>query len=323
MTGGTGLLGINLARLLAVQGWNVTVLGRNGTNARFLADLPISFVAADICDEARLDQAARGQEVVFHVAGDTSWWNRHYDRQWRTNVDGTVMVIEAARRHGVRRVVHTSTVDTIGYDPHGVADETWPDFNFGRFDYHYAISKREAERRALAFNGRGIEVVALLPGSMIGPYDVNLQYGRLFRDLRDRKVAGVPCGGVSFNHVGAVAQAHLTAADQGVPGQRYICAGENLSYRRLFEVIAARVSAPVPRLTVPSWALISYGWLDEAIAAWTKKPPQMNPGMGFYMSRNAYYRSDKAIRELGYQIQSFESAVDDAHRFLLENGFLD
>jgi len=323
VTGGTGLLGTNLVRSLVEQGWDVTVLSRREANRRFLADLPVTFRRGDVAEPDHLDGATAGQEVVFHVAADTGWWNRRYPDQWRTNVDGTVNIIASARRNGVRRVVHTSTVDAIGFDPEGVADETWSRFNLDRFNYHYAISKREAERRALACNGDGIEVVVIQPASMIGPYDVNLQYGRLFKELRDGKAAAVPCGGACFNHVGAVALAHIAAADRAEPGERFICAGEFVSYRRLFETIARKMSAKAPRLTAPPWLLIAYGWADETIASLTGKPPQINPGMAYYMSCNANYSSDKAIAQLGYKIVPFEQAVDEAHRFLAEHGFLD
>ncbi len=322
VTGGTGLLGLNLVRLLVREGWDVSVLSRSQANRHYLSDIPVTFFTGDVGQGDGLDQATAGQEVVFHVAGDTGWWKKRYAQQWRTNVDGTVNIIQSARRSGVRRVIHTSTVDTIGYNPEGLADESWTDFNFDRFLYHYAISKREAEKRALALNGDGIEVVAILPASMIGPYDVTLQYGRLFAELRDGKVAAVPCGGVSFNHVEAVAEAHIAAADRGVPGERYICAGEPVSYRRLFETIAAKMSARAPRLTAPSWLLIAYGWTEEAIASLTGKPPQINPGMAFYMSCDAFYSSDKAVAALAYRLVPLEQAVDDAYEFLVEKGFL-
>ena len=323
VTGGTGLLGLNLVRRLVGEGWTVSVLSRGEANRNYLSDLPVTFFTGDIGTSEGLDRATAGQEVVFHVAGDTGWWNKRVAQQWRTNVDGTVNIIQSARRNGVRRVIHTSTVDTIGFNPGGLADETWTEFNFDRFGYHYAVSKREAEKRALALNGDGIEVVAILPASMIGPYDVTLQYGRLFAELRDGKVAAVPCGGVSFNHVEAVANAHIAAADRGIPGERYICAGEALTYRRLFESIAARMSVRAPRLTAPRWLLIGYGWADEAIASVTGKAPQINPGMAYYMSCNAFYSSDKAVATLGYRLVPLEQAIDDAHRFLLREGFLD
>lgn len=320
VTGGTGLLGLNLVRQLVAEGWDVSVLSRGEANRKWLSDLPVRFFQGDVAGS--VDAAMAGQDVVFHVAGDTGFWKKRYPAQWRTNVDGTVNVIEAARKAGVRRVVHTSTVDALGFDPKGVADENWADFNLGRFGYHYAISKREAERRALALNGDGIEVVAIQPASMIGPYDVTLQYGRLFAELRDGKVPAIPGGGACFNDVRAVAEAHVAAADRGRAGERYICAGEFISYRRLFESIARRVSVRAPRLVAPGWALIGYGWLAEAAAGFTGKAPDLNPGMAYYMSRNPVYSSGKAVAELGYRIVPFEESLDEAHRFLSENGFL-
>ncbi len=323
VTGGTGLLGLNLVRQLVGAGWDVSVLSRGEANRRWLSDLPVTFFQGDVAEAADLVSAMAGQEVVFHVAGDTGFWKKRYAAQWRTNVIGTVTVIEAARRAGVRRVVHTSTVDALGFNPNGVADESWSDFNLGRFGYHYAISKREAEKRALAFNGDGIEVVVLQPASMVGPYDVTLQFGRLFEELRDGRMPAIPGGGACFNHVGAVAEAHIAAADRGRPGERYICAGEAVSYRRLFETMAGHVSAKAPRLVAPGWALIAYGWIEETIAGLTGKPPQINPGMAYYMSRMPVYGSGKAIAELGYRLVPLEQSVTDAYRFLAGNGFLD
>lgn len=321
VTGGTGLLGINLARQLVKEGWDVRVLSRGEVNRKWLSDLPVTFFRGDVASP--IDEAVAGREVVFHAAGDTGFWKKRFPAQWRTNVDGTVNVIEAARKAGVRRVVHTSTVDALGFDPNGIADESWTDFNLGRFGYHYAISKREAEKRALAFNGDGIEVVVIQPASMIGPYDVTLQYGRLFAELRDGKVPAIPGGGACFNDVRAVAEAHIAAADRGRPGERYICAGEFVSYRRLFDAIARLMAVRAPRLVAPGWALIGYGWLAEALANFTGKAPDLNPGMAYYMSRNPVYDSGKAIAELGYRIDPFEQALDDAHKFLSENGFLE
>jgi nucleoside-diphosphate-sugar epimerase len=322
VTGGTGLLGLNLVRGLAAEGWDVSVLSRSDANRHYLSDLPITYFQGDVGEAEGLDRATAGQEVVFHTAGDTGFWKRNYARQRRTNVDGTVNIIQSARRSGVRRVVHTSTVDAIGFNPDGLADETWGEFNLGHFGYNYAVTKREAEQRALALNGDGIEVVVIQPASMIGPYDVTLQYGRLFVELRDGKAAAAPGGGACFNHVEAVAEAHIAAADRGIPGESYICAGEPVTYRRLFDTIAAKMGTRAPRLTAPAWLLIAYGWADEAIAGLTGKPPQINPGMAYYMSRHAYYSSDKAVASLGYRIVPFEQAIDDAHGFLAARGFL-
>ena len=82
------------------------------------------------------------------MAGDTSFWRRYYARQRRVNVDGAEVVARACVAARVRRLVHTSTIDTIGSDPSGgLVDEAWPKDKFNYEFYNYATTKREGERR--------------------------------------------------------------------------------------------------------------------------------------------------------------------------------
>lgn len=322
VTGGTGFLGLNLVRMLLREGWQVTLLVRPTARLEPLAGWPVRLVQGDVLRPTSLDAAMEGQATVFHLAGDTSWWRRWRARQWAVNTEGVAQVAAAARRHGVRRMVHTSTVDALGYDPAGIADESWAEFNLGGRGYHYAESKRAGERIALRCNGHGLEVVCLNPGAMLGPFDVNLQYGRLFADLRHGRIPAVPTGGLSINHVAEVALAHLAAATRGQPGERYICAGHNLTYRALFTAMADAVEARVPRRDFPPRLLSAYGWLLQGVAAVTQRPPQVDPGMAHYLSCRAWYSSAKAERELGYRIRPLQETIAEALADLRARGSL-
>jgi dihydroflavonol-4-reductase len=321
VTGATGFLGANLVHALVGEGWEVRAFGLAGSETRYIRDLPIQCIEGDVTSEADVDRAVKGVEVVFHLAGDTSWWKRNFPRQRRINVDGAVNVARACRTHGVRRLVHTVTVDALGYNPDGLADETWRRYNYGGTGYNYADTKREGERLVREFNGGGLDVVVVYPGSMIGPYDFTLQYGRLFFDLRDGKVPGCPPGGVSFGHVAAVARAHIRAAQVGRPGEGYICAGVNVTYQELFQAIAGCFNRSAPRLVFPRPLFVAYGYAMEALSSFTGKPPEVDPGMARYMSVNAYYDSGKAVRELGYEIVPLHSMVGDAYQWYRLNGF--
>ncbi len=312
VTGGTGFLGLNLVHHLVQQGWRVTVLVRPTSRLEPLAGLPVRIMIGDVLLPSSLGPAMAGQDTVFHLAGDTSWWRRWRARQWAVNTVGVAHVAATALHHGVRRMIHTSTVDALGYDPAGEADESWPQFNLGGQGYRYAESKREGERIALDYNTRGLEVVVLNPGAMLGPFDVNLQYGRLFAELRDGKIPAVPVGGLSINHVDEVARAHGAAATRGRPGERYICAGHNLTYRVLFTAIAAAVGARAPHFDFPPRLLSAYGWMLQGVAAVTGRPPMVDPGLAHYLNCRAYYSSCKAERELGYRIRSLDVAIAEA-----------
>ena len=173
----------------------------------------------------------------------------------------------------------------------------------------------------MEFNKKGLEVVVIYPGSMMGPYDFTLQYGRLFFELRDGKVPGSPAGGASFCHVTEVAKAHIAAALKGTPGEGYICAGVNISYKELFELICAKFNKKAPGLTMTRWMLVTYGYIMQTISEFTGKAPDIDPGNARYMSINAWYDSSKAIKELDYKLFPVPKLIDDAYDWYKENGF--
>jgi len=323
VTGATGFLGTNLVHELAGGDCSVRAFGLPGSETRYIEGLDVELCFGDITKRDDVERAVEGCDVVFHVAGDTSFWRRNYDRQWRVNVDGAVNVAECCAAQGVRRLVHTSTIDALGHDPDGPADETWTDYSYEGWGYNYADSKREGQGRVLEVGRReDLEVVVIYPGSMLGPFDFTLQFGRLFAELRDGKVPACPSGGISFGHVVEVARAHIAAASRGRPGEGYICAGINATYRELFELIAARVGAKAPRLDLPRAAMVAYGAAMELVSRFTGRPPDMNPGMARFMSTRAYYDSTKAVDQLGYRVVDLPTIVGDAHAWYLEEGLL-
>jgi len=323
VTGATGFLGTNLVHELVKAGWNVRAFGLPGSNTNHIKSLPIEIIFGDVTKKEDVEKAVEGCEYVFHVAGDTSWWNKRFEKQREINVDGVINVAEACIKFGVKRLVHTSTVDALGYNPEGIADESWTTYNYANTGYNYADTKRDGERSLAAMAKKGLEYVVVYPGSMLGPFDFTLQYGRLFFELRDGKTPGCPSGGVSFGHATEVAKAHIQAALVGKPGEGYICAGENISYRDFFDRIAQKFGKRAPKFDIGRGLLVAYGYLMQLLSHFTKKPPELDPGTARYMSINAYYDSTKAQQELSYQVKPVVSMIDDAYDWYVENGYLD
>ncbi|MBN2324413.1 MAG: SDR family oxidoreductase [Spirochaetes bacterium] len=322
VTGATGFLGTNLVHELVKSKMTVRAFGLPGSTTSYIESLPVEITFGDVTNRDEVDKAVRGMDIVFHVAGDTSFWKKRFDRQRRINVEGPMNVAEACVTHRVKRLVHTCTIDALGYNPDGLTDETWTDYNYAGTGYNYADTKREGEKRAMSFNGKDLEVVVIYPGSMVGPYDFTLQFGRLFFDLRDEKVPACPPGGIGFGHVTEVARAHIAASVKGRPGEGYICAGVNASYRELFEMIAAKFGKKAPKRDMPKRLFVMYGRLMELFACFTGKHPEMNPGQARFMSVTAFYDSGKAIKELGYTVVPLSKMVDDAYDWYMTNGFL-
>src|SRR6202051_4657576 len=145
VTGATGFLGSHVARALAEQGANLRLLVRPTSNLKNLEGLKAETAIGDLRDSASLDKAMTGCDAVFHVAADYRLWVRDPAEMYRSNVEGTRAILEAARKNGVQRVVYTSSVATVGFTGNGhPADEDSP-VSLADMIGHYKRSKFMAE----------------------------------------------------------------------------------------------------------------------------------------------------------------------------------
>ena len=170
MTGGTGFLGRRIVDLLLSEGSPVSVAARNP--AQDLEARGVRFVRADLGDADSMRAACAGMDTVFHVAAKVGIWGDPAEYH-RSNVLGTEAVVEGCRRHGVRRLVYTSTPSVVynGRDLAG-ADESLPLTT--RCPSAYPLTKAAAEARVLAAHGPDLSTVALRPHLIWGPGDPHL-----------------------------------------------------------------------------------------------------------------------------------------------------
>jgi dihydroflavonol-4-reductase len=326
VTGATGFLGTNITLLLLDQGFKVKAFGLEGSTTKYIEKEGVEIVFGDITNIQSVENAIEGVDKIIHVAGDTSFWKKKFERQRKINVDGVRNIMQAAMDAKIEKVIHTATVDSIGYNSEGLADEHWDDnpknYNYRNTGYNYADTKREGEHIVFDFAKKGLNVSIINPGSMIGPYDHTFQFGRLYLDIRDGKMLGIPPGGAPWAHVAEVAKAHIIALDKGKPGERYICGGINETYKVVFTLIAESINVEPPKKILPRWLVVTYARFCEFISKFSKKPPELNPGMARYMSVFPKYDSSKAEKELGFKLLPIKKMVEDARDWYIENGFL-
>lgn len=325
VTGATGFVGTNLVHELVKVGWDVRASGMHGDTTKYIVHLPIEIKMADITKTGEVDEIVKGCDIVFHVAGDTSFWKHYFKRQRRINVNGTLNVAEACLKHGVKRMVYTSTVDVLGYDPTGgaITEETGK-FNFDNMGYNYGETKLEAEKKLNEYIKKGLDVVFIYPGFMIGPFDHTLQVGRLLFELKEGKLPGLIPGGSSFCHVTEVAKAHIVAAERGRIGEGYICAGKehtNMPHTEMWKKMAKAINVKPPKITFPRMFFILYAYICQFVSEFTRKPPEIDPGQARYMTCPQYALSDKAIRELDYHVPGVEACIEDALKWYREHGY--
>ncbi len=321
VTGGTGFIGINLIELLVQEGWQVTALHRPTSNLTYMKRFPIALAEGSVTDRESLEDAIpEGTDVVFHVAGDTNFWSKRNARQDAINIDGTRNMVDVAAQKGVKTFIHTSSVSAWGR-VRGVVTEETP--SLGEQSWiNYERSKYLGELEALKGIDRGMKVVVINPGGVAGPYDTNT-WGQLFFLLRDGALPAASPGITTISHVHDVVRAHLAAVDRGRNGERYIVASDPVEMVDLIGTVAdVSGIAKAPR-RAPPFVIKLFGRLSVIIAAVTGKEPDVTPEVAEMTStRGVDFRSDKAIRELGYTIQPMPVAVRDNYDWLVEEGLL-
>lgn len=322
VTGGTGFIGTNLIRLLADEGWKITALHRTTSDLTYLKKLPVELRTGTVTDPESLHKAVpENTDVVFHLAGDTNLWKKKNPTQVITNVHGSRNMAEVSSQKGVPVFIHTSSTSAWGKMSGKTITEEVPQQGCASW-VNYEYTKWKSEQEVLNIPGSGMKVVILNPAAVTGPFDKN-NWGRLFFGLRDHKIPGIPNGILSVNHVREVAKAHLSAVDRGKHGERYILAGEDVTFSELLGEMA-RVSGveKVPP-SLPSFFLKGFAKVQEIRAALSDTRPKITPELVRMMTRkNIKYSSQKAIGELGYRVVPMETSVQDCYDWLVEEGYL-
>jgi len=318
VTGATGFVGWHVARRLLDRGQRVRALVRDPARLRELEG--VEALRGDLRDAASLEQAVAGCAVVYHVAADYRLWTREPQEMFRSNVEGTRSLLEAAKRAGVERVVYTSTVGCIGVPNGGFGDEQTP-VSIEGMTGPYKRSKFLAERVALEM-AKDLSIVIVNPTAPIGDHDFKpTPTGKIVVDFVRGKMPGFVDTGLNLVDVGDVAEGHVQACERGRAGERYILGSENLTLEKIFVTLAEIAGRPVPRFHVPFAVAYAYGAVSTAWAGISGKEP-LAPLDGVRMARKKMWvRHDKAARELGYAPGAASVALRRAVDWFRANGY--
>lgn len=309
MTGATGFVGSNLVRELLRDSTEVRALARDGSNLTNLANLDLELVVGDVTDRDSLVRAVQGCQVVYHAAALYSEREQDAEAMYRTNVEGTKNVLDACREIGVTRLVHTSTIGTIGRSlPGTVPNEDVP-FNLWESSSHYVRSKYLAEEEALKASCRGVEVVVVNPCAPVGPFDLRPSAtGRRILSYLAGIIPPFPKGGINFVHVRDVARGHILAALRGQAGHKYILGYQNLSLEGFLGLMEKASGQSMPIAARPG--------LKALLRAKVHLPNRRAPGPLALTADNS-----RAIRELGLPQNSLEEAFREAVCWFREQGY--
>jgi dihydroflavonol-4-reductase len=323
VTGATGFLGSHVARVLAEQGADLRLLVRPTSNVKNLEGLHAETATGDLRDSASLDKAIRGCEVVFHVAADYRLWVRDPAEMYRSNVEGTRAILEAARKNRVRCVVYTSSVATMGFTGNDrPADEDSP-VALSDMIGHYKRSKFMAEQVALEIGRSGMRVVTVNPTTPVGEQDVKpTPTGRIVVDFLKRKFPAYVETGLNLVDVRECARGHVAALEKGKSGERYILGGENLTLKQILDKLGAISGLPSPTVKLPYFVAYVAGVVDETVSGrLLGREPRATVETVRMGKKKMWASSDKAERELGWKVIPADDALRRAVKWFQANGY--
>ena len=320
ITGASGFVGAAVLRRLLDNGREVRALVRPSSPRTNLTGLDVEVVEGDLTDTVSLKLAIQGCETLYHVAADYRLWTRNPQELYRSNVEGTRKIMRAAADAGVKRIVYTSSVATLGLHPDGTpADEETPstlEDMIGHYKRSKFLAEKEVRRLAREDN---LPVVIVNPSTPIGPRDIKpTPTGRTIRDAALGHMPAYVDTGLNVVHVEDVAEGHLLASERGRIGERYILGGQNLSLKEILEAVARITGRSAPRIRLAHRVVMPIAYLSE-LWAWLSKGPEPRATLdGVRMSKKRmFFSSEKAERELGYQPRPAEAALRDAVRWFL------
>ena len=342
VTGATGFLGSHVARVLAEQGAELRLLVRPTSDLRNLESLEgngfkADRVVGDLRDPASIERALSGCDVAFQVAADYRLWVRDPDEMYRSNVEGTRSLLEAARRQGVRRVVYTSSVATMGFlsaysrgagsgsrSKNGkVADESSP-VSLADMIGHYKRSKFMAEQVAVDATKSGLDVVIVNPTTPIGERDIKpTPTGRIVVDFLKRKFPAYVETGLNLVDATECARGHVQALERGRSGERYILGGENLTLKQILDRLAVITGLKSPTVKLPYVFAFATGVVDEMVTGrLLGREPRATIDAVRMGRKMMFVSSAKAERELGWRTLPVDAALRRSVEWFRDNGYV-
>jgi dihydroflavonol-4-reductase len=255
----------------------------------------------DVTDPASLRACMEGSEWLVHLANFYEFWAPDPNLYEAVNVGGTRNVLEAARRAGVSKIVHVSTMAVY-------CDASWPiseETPLGPHCWgHYSRTKRAGDAVAWElYDKERIPLVVVYPGGVLGPNDPKAS-GRYIHNLVDRKMPAQVCtdNPLPWVSVDDVAEGIALALEkEGNTGERYCLVSECLTMGEINAMVAELARVRLPLFKLPDWLTLVNAYLATGLANLTGRPPMLDMALEqvYLMCQGMRADGSKAARELG------------------------
>lgn len=304
-------MGANVIEQLLIEGYSVTALCRNAPNEKFLKHPQLQWIRGSFKDTSLMRDAMIGCRFVVHAAAETSQ-SAPQEIYQQTNVIGTKNILIAAQESAVQRVVLINTANVF---KHGTLAEPGMEAGWAIAPFatsQYTQSKLQCLELARDFSS--LEIIHIHPTFMIGSWDFKPSSGRIMNMILNKKIAFYPKGGKNFVSVTDVSQAIIQSFYLGSPGQSYLIAGENLSYKQFFKKVIQSNQQKTWLLPIPNVFLNILGTVGTVLKFFGLPTDLSMENMKILQLSN-FYTSKKAHRELQIKTNGLEHSITASIRW--------
>ena len=324
VTGANGFIGSAICNALVSENVSIVAIVEPNTATDNLKGIDCKIVEADVTDISSIEKALNSVDYLFHCAAVYKFNSRNTDLFYRVNVEGSINVIKSALKNGVKKIIYTSTVGTIGLQDKRVSDES----NFAKIAHLYGNYKRSkyvAEHEVLRLTAQGAPIVLVQPTMPVGPRDrAPSPSGQMIVDFLNKRLFGYADTVLNIVDVDDVAHGHLLAMSKGEIGHSYILGGENLSMKQIIEILESITDFSYLKIKVPKSLILFFGYMSELIQGRLLSSTPRVPLEAAKMSTSYMAFDDSLTRKmLGYSSRPASQALTRSCSWYFNNGYVD
>ena len=323
ITGGSGHVGANLVRELSSRGYQVRCIDFDNDHRAF-EGFDVELVKGNITDISTLDNAFRDVEVVFHTAAVISLDRKDRNLIRSVNVGGTENVCEMSLRHGVKKLIHFSSVDAFVREP--LEDPLYENRSLVTDPnaVPYDLSKADAQRIVLEYCDKGLNASIIHPSGIFGPNDFKPSlFGQEFINIANGKRPYSINVGYDYVDVRDLCKTSVDCIDKGEIKQNYIVGGNYMDFVYMSEVMSEILNKKLIRSTLP-FGFIYMSLPGSYISSLIKKTPRAITMDSIHTIKvqNKNIPSSLSKEKLNHNPRPVEETIQDTIEFFQKRGLI-
>lgn len=317
ITGATGLVGLHLTEELVARGKRIRALYRSSIPATDWAE-KAEWIQGDILDVVLLEEAMQNVQQVYHCAAVVSFQKKEKKQLFQTNVEGTANVVNAAINANVKKLLFVSSVSALGrMRKNSMVNETM-NWSEETSNSEYGKTKYLAEMEVWRGAGEGLQTVIVNPSIILGPGDWNKGSSAIFKTIYNQ-FPWYTDGVSGFVDIQDVVKAMILLMENNVDKQRFILNAENISYKVLFDEIAANFKTKAPYKKVSPFMAEAVWRLEALKGKLSGKDPLLTKETARTAQAKVYFDNSKLLKLFpGFQYNPIQESIKRIVRELKE-----